>query len=618
MISKRIDIAPKNDNYALLANYIAAAKHHHIDKEIGHEHSYYTHTPEPHLEPTQNLARKRLCRLSERGLASRQLRQRQKGRAACLLSIDARSDRRPYDLVRRQISPPKGVTAQSEKCLVSWFKGGLGGDDYAEGIAEAVDVQAMNTRTTKGKTYHLVVSFRPEDESRLTPELYKEIEERFAHALGYTEHQRHCGVHKNTGNLHMHIAYNMIHPERFTRHEPFRDYHKRNWVCRALEKEHGLVVDCEIKKETGKSLQPGAASVEAHTGQLSFEGYAQQHKEEIMQAMSTATTWEEAHTSLARRGMEIVPHGNGLAIRDRHNLKSAKHAMKASALDRSLSLKKLEARFGAYKIPGNLSVELSRYDTTTPIHRAPERGELFTEFRQGIEQRKLSLNVIKTEQAEAEKAIVVKWAKKRQEVETSGLGRAAKARLTKLARVRQAEELLEVKTNAHARNAEVTAQIPFTTWVSYLQQKATQGSEVALAILRSRSEEVAPDTPQVKKSWSDELEAKTNQLKKQREVLTDTSIAGHTKTKLLSMAYMQEVAPEAKCNVDKKGTLIFTLEDGSTIRDNGTQVFFSPQAKEQARQYAQKKWGKGLAFGTEAIMQKRTLERMRYKQVLER
>jgi hypothetical protein len=35
----------------------------------------------------------------------------------------------------------------------------FGGEDHAEGIAEAVDVQAKNTRAAS-KTYHLIVSFR--------------------------------------------------------------------------------------------------------------------------------------------------------------------------------------------------------------------------------------------------------------------------------------------------------------------------------------------------------------------------------------------------------------------------------------------------------------------------
>lgn len=126
MISKRIGIAPQNDNYARLATYIAAADN------------------------------------------------------------------------------------KEEKALMSWCAGCLGGNGYAEGIAEAAHVQGMNTRATGAKTYHLVVSFRPEDETRLTQEDFMAMEERFAAALGWSGHQRHCGVHKNTGNIHMHIAYNML------------------------------------------------------------------------------------------------------------------------------------------------------------------------------------------------------------------------------------------------------------------------------------------------------------------------------------------------------------------------------------------------------------------------
>ena len=170
MISKKVGISPKNDNYARLADYIAAAGH------------------------------------------------------------------------------------KDEKSLMHWCAGCLGDDDYRNGIAEAVDVQAMNTRSKQSKTYHLVISFRPEDEAKLTPEEFRAIEERFAATLGYTEHQRHCGVHKNTANLHMHIAYNMIHPEKHIRHEPFRDYWKRDKVCRELEQEYSLAVATGGSKDKQRSL----------------------------------------------------------------------------------------------------------------------------------------------------------------------------------------------------------------------------------------------------------------------------------------------------------------------------------------------------------------------------
>jgi len=102
-----------------------------------------------------------------------------------------------------------------EKCLMSWCAGCWAGDDeYQLAIQEAVDTQTLNLRTTKEKTYHLLISFRPEDEAKLTPEIFREIETEFAKVLGYEEHQRHCGVHRNTDNLHLHIAFNMIGKER--------------------------------------------------------------------------------------------------------------------------------------------------------------------------------------------------------------------------------------------------------------------------------------------------------------------------------------------------------------------------------------------------------------------
>lgn len=99
---------------------------------------------------------------------------------------------------------------EGEKCLASWCAGCAAEDDYELAIVEVQAVQSLNTRSTKEKTYHLLISFRPEDEAKLTPEAFKAIEEHFAATLGYSEHQRHCGVHKNTANLHMHVAYNMF------------------------------------------------------------------------------------------------------------------------------------------------------------------------------------------------------------------------------------------------------------------------------------------------------------------------------------------------------------------------------------------------------------------------
>lgn len=274
---------------------------------------------------------------------------------------------------------------EGEKCLAFWCAGCAADDDYDLAIIEAQAVQSMNTRSRKEKTYHLLVSFRPEDEARLTPEAFKAIEERFAVALGFAEHQRHCGIHKNTNNIHMHIAYSMVHPERHTRHEPFRDYATRDKLCRELEQEYGLTVDNGREQRRENALSHKAAAIEAHTGQESFESYAKRYKGKILEALEGATHWQDLHEALKAYGLGIKPHGAGLVVTDLHG----QHTAKASTVDRVLSAKRLLERLGEFRPYRSLRQiqEISRYQAV-PLHRSPERGELFARFKAGINTRK--------------------------------------------------------------------------------------------------------------------------------------------------------------------------------------------------------------------------------------
>lgn len=195
---------------------------------------------------------------------------------------------------------------EGEKCLASWCAGCAADDDYELAIIEAQAVQSMNTCSQKEKTYHLLVSFRPEDEAKLTPEAFKAIEERLAAVLGFSEHQRHCGIHKNTNNIHMHVSYNMIHPERLTRHEPFRDYAARDKLCRELEKGYSLTVDNGREQRRENGLTQKAAATEAHTGQESFESYTKRHKGKILESLGSATHWQDFLKLEAEKGNEVA------------------------------------------------------------------------------------------------------------------------------------------------------------------------------------------------------------------------------------------------------------------------------------------------------------------------
>ena len=552
MISKRIPCAPQNDNYARLANYIAAGREHDVRQELNDGKRHYD--PQRHFEADQGLAGNRMRRLSECHLAS--YSQRQKRGVASFLSVDARADRRAVDRVRRDTDFPEDV--KPEKCLMSWCAGCWAGDDYELAIQEVADTQALNTRTTQEKTYHLIVSFRPEDETRLTPEAFKAIEERFAQALGLSEHQRHCGVHVNTENMHMHIAYNLIHPEKLTRMEPWRDYIKRDKLCRELEKEYGLVIDNGRDKAQEQGLGERAAAVEAHTGRQSFEGYARDQGGAILTILENARSWEDVHCAFARHGLKLKPRGAGLVVKDRHG----RHMAKASAVHRDLSMKKLETRFGTFQEPRGKMPESERRYGAAPLQKAPNRNRLWQEFQEQRQEQRAALEDIRR-----------KWAEKRKELERRPIARRTRANLMKLTRQYETEELHAVRMDAGAGN-----------WLDFLRQMAARGDDTALAVLRSREEEVTPEIRQSR------MQARAAYLASKSAILGKADLSARAKNRLVSVAMMESLASGTTARISKLGSVIFTLPDGEKICDTGRSISFSAEARETALAYMAAKW----------------------------
>lgn len=523
--------------------------------------------------------------------------------------ISRRIARKPEnDNYRRLANYIAAAGHTEEKALLCWCVGCWAGDDYDLAIQEVADTQALNTRTAKEKTYHLIVSFRPEDEEKLTPEVLRGIEAEFATVLGFEEHQRHCGVHKNTGNLHMHVAYNMIHPEKLTRHEPYRDFWKRDQVCRALEMKHGLAIDNGRSVEnTGTKLTPVAATVEAYTGQQSFDGYAKERRERIMEALHPATGWEQVHTAFAMFGMEIKPHGNGLVIKDR----LGRHAVKASGLDRSLSLAKMIRRFGAYVPPGLATEEYPQNETFTaqPLHRGPERGGLYREYQASMVLQKAALSEVANREREDLESVRKIWSLEREKITRQFFGRH-RYDLLKVARLREAEHRLQVGKNARAKREAVGKEAPYLSWTDFLRWKATQGDEVALAILRSKGELVEPEVGAPRSSQDRRHDIQEKWIGQQLDLAASRDVTHCGRRGLLAVAKAHELAelealsPDKKplfsgfsSSIDARGTVFISLAGGGMIRDMGNQICFSAHdetVKDAAMLFARSKWGKRI------------------------
>ncbi|MGL4826206.1 MAG: TraI/MobA(P) family conjugative relaxase [Vibrionaceae bacterium] len=206
-------------------------------------------------------------------------------------------------------------------------------------ICEVLATQLANSRAQGDKTYHLLLSF-PAGEYPNDDKL-KKIEARICDGLGFAEHQRISAVHRDTDNLHLHIAINKIHPTKNTFFEPFQAYKTLASLCVELEKEHRLR---EENHQAHQSVSQGrVADMEHHSGAESLSSWL---KRECLSELRAAATWQALHQVLSEHDLEIRPRANGLVIGS-----AATAWVKASTIARdlgksqlySINLKMLEA-----------------------------------------------------------------------------------------------------------------------------------------------------------------------------------------------------------------------------------------------------------------------------------
>ena len=94
------------------------------------------------------------------------------------------------------------------------------------------------------------------------------------------------------------------------------------------------------------------------------------------------------------------------------------NALKANAINRALSVKRLQEHFRDFRPYWSLwhIQERSRYQVA-PLHRAQEREELYAKYQAGVKTRKIKLRTV-TELEDVALAIIrAKWKPKRLEIE---------------------------------------------------------------------------------------------------------------------------------------------------------------------------------------------------------
>jgi hypothetical protein len=515
---------------------------------------------------------------------------------------------------------------EGEKLLFAWHEGCLS-DTYEMALIEIETTQGMNTRCQSGKTYHLMVSFRPEDEAKLTPESIRDIEAAFTQALGFVEHQRLCGVHKNTNNMHLHVAYNMIHPEKFTKYEPFRDFYKLSEACRAMETKYDMVIDNGISptREPSPQINQRAASMEAHSGEQSFQSYVLEIKSDILKTLEGAGNWQELHSALSRYGLGIKPRGNGLVVVNT----TGKGAIKASTVDRSISKKCLTDRLGEYSATIIPVTPNKKYDQKPIQPCSEERTKLYPNYKKLLEERKSQIGILKQQTTIAQCSIRERYSKQRKDIEQRILPRKTKSKLRQILNIEERLAREKGITTGQKRLQEVREQYPFHNWNGYLKWQSQQGNTTALEVLRSRTQGNNPAAAPGEKPadyYQSERQIKLNGVKKEQQLMASDLTAKHRNGLIAVIRMKQLVAQEnlqrtietntlkmfsgVRYTIDNNGIVIFTLSSGGTIRDAGKKLHFSLDKTTQkaALIYGQVRFGKNIQLNDN------TIERKKYEQ----
>lgn len=253
----------------------------------------------------------------------------------------------------KYIASAKEKGEKLDQFWLSNCKAGDGIDDLDTAIAEIRATQALNSRSKSDPNYHLVVSFAEGEKPDI--DVLKDIEQEFAKALGLEDHQRVVGTHINTENFHMHIQFNLVHPETFRMHTPFRDFQILQKTAAELEKQLGLEV-VQGRGQDNERENRKARDKEANSWEQSFSGYLKEHKTDFLTVLRVAETWEELHEGFALYGVELRRRGAGFVFRDI----GTGTMEKASAVDRLFSKKNLEDKYGPYRKQDRL------FDQTKP------------------------------------------------------------------------------------------------------------------------------------------------------------------------------------------------------------------------------------------------------------
>lgn len=227
-------------------------------------------------------------------------------------------------------------------------------EDHKSQQAEMIALASEAVRSKNPVTHYLMSWHEDEQPS---PEQVEQAVSLFMAELGLEGHQAIYALHKDTDNIHLHIAVNRVHPDTLKVIKPNKgfDIEAAHKAIAKIEQVQGWqreqngryqVLDngelCRGHHDDNPARQPGQRQrdMENKTGEKSAERLAIEDGAPIIKR---AGNWAQLHQELAKKGMRYEKTGSGATVF------VGAVGVKASSVDREASLAKLQKRLGLYE-----------------------------------------------------------------------------------------------------------------------------------------------------------------------------------------------------------------------------------------------------------------------------
>ena len=441
-------------------------------------------------------------------------------------------------------------------------------DLVEENISYIKQMQELNQMVQSDKSLHLVVSFQEEEFP--SEEVLADIEMGLLKSLNMQEHHRLSVSHNNTNNFHLHIAVNRLNPQTNLLVDPWKSKMKLQKRAEELEEKHKLkkdnhpvqlMVDETVSLEEGdkrsKVKSKEYKDQEIHSGMKNLLTWIKEETlDEILEVLNHSTsTYEDLHDVLAKYNLELKSRANGLVIGD----KKRKLFVKASDVHRSLSKGNLERRFGLF-VENQSSIKAEKFF-------GKSKSFLWENYQKLMEERKVQkkseLSLEKESRLALRGSIKLKYKEQLDLLKINkNIASNQKYQHRQIIYANQKEELKELTKLFSQKRKSIHKQNRLYSYKEYLLEKALQGDEKALEVLR-----------------------RTKMMFKANE-----NILRHPKGKVNHQLWQS-----LKVQITKEGKAVYEVEGQGKIVDTGAYLKVTVEDSDRAvltsLQMAKKKYG---------------------------